>query len=298
MLSYRHGFHAGNHADIFKHLTLMLITQSLCKKEKPFCYFDTHAGAALYSLDDEWALQTGEADKGIKKMLELSAGDKIQTTAGNELILPYISYCKKLYDEAVQYPGSPAIVSHFARKGDQLVLMELHNTEIERLRANAEILKKENAADIHVHHRNGFEGLISMTPPKPPLPARGFVLIDPSYETDSDYNDVAETALAVNKKWSTGIICIWYPLIQNRSAEIEKLKASVIYRDIKTLNAELCVSKPKERGLYGSGMLIINPPWQLSDKLRQILPQLARILGEQSEGSCSVEATEDEPSSN
>ena len=296
MLSYRHGFHAGNHADIFKHLTLMLITQSLCKKEKPFCYFDTHAGAALYNLDDTYALQTGEAEKGIKKMLELPTGDKNPTA--NELILPYISYCKKLFTDSKLYPGSPAIVSHFARKGDQLVLMELHNTEIVNLRYNSEILKKENAADIHVHHRNGFEGLISMSPPKPPLPARGFVLIDPSYETDSDYNDVAETALAVNKKWSTGIICIWYPLIQNRSAEIEKLKASVIYRDIKTLNAELCVSKPKERGLYGSGMLIINPPWQLSDKLRQILPQLVQILGEQGEGSFSVEATGDEPSSN
>ena len=287
MLSYRHGFHAGNHADIFKHLTLMLITQSLCKKEKPFCYFDTHAGAALYNLDDAYALQTGEAEKGIKKLLELPPGDK--NPAANELILPYISYCKKLFTDSKLYPGSPAIVSHFARKGDQLVLMELHNTEIDNLRYNSEILKKENAADIHVHHRNGFEGLISMTPPKTPLPARGFVLIDPSYETESDYTDVMQTAFTVNKKWSTGIICIWYPVITNRSFEIQKLKSAFMFSDLKVLNTELCVKPQTERGLYGSGMIILNPPWKLDESLNTILPFLAEKLGEDGDGTFYVE---------
>lgn len=300
MLSYRHAFHAGNHADVLKHLTLILITQSYCRKDKPFVYFDTHAGAALYSLDNEWARQTGEAESGILRLLQseapLSADDAESEAEASSALEVYQTFCRSLYESGKKYPGSPAVVAHFARAQDQLVLMELHPSEIENLRTSVKILSQTVASidHIHVHHRNGFEGLCSMTPPKAPLPARGFVLIDPSYETDSDFSDVIDTVLTVARRWRNATIAIWYPLIMRRESDITRMKDSFIVQGLKTLCAELIVSKQNEHGLYGSGMLVINPTWHLDVQLEPYLRKLSTLLTVDESGSFSLKMYNEE----
>ena len=302
MLSYRHAFHAGNHADVFKHLTLALITKAYCRKDKPFVYFDAQAAAALYSLDDERAIQTGEAESGICALLdklentdaasilqsadaELLAKDESAVKEAAETFSEYLKFCKALKTSSGFYPGSPAVVCNFARQKDQLVLMELHSSEIEVLKANVELIKKgalgkKDVGDIHVHHRDGFAGLKAMLPPKAPLPSRGFVLLDPSYEIDKDYSDVEEAVKAAARSWHNSAIAVWYPLVERRHEKTVHLKEACLSTNQEVLCAELCVSKPEsEHGLYGSGMLIVNPPWKLGTQLKALLPMLAEKLG-------------------
>ena len=312
MLSYRHAFHAGNHADVFKHLTLALITKAYCRKDKPFVYFDAQAAAALYSLDDERALQTGEAQSGICTLLEklenvdaasvlqsvdsaLIEADEAAVKEAAETFAGYLSFCKMLRKTSGFYPGSPAVVCNFAREKDQAVLMELHPSEIEILKANVELIKngalgKKDVCNIHVHHRDGFAGIKSMLPPKPPLPQRGFALLDPSYEIDKDYSDTEEAVKAAARSWHNSAIAVWYPLVERRHEKTVHLKEACLATNQEVLCAELCVSKPEsEHGLYGSGMLIVNPPWKLDTQLKTLLPLLAQNLGG-SDASYKVDA--------
>lgn len=304
MLSYRHAFHAGNHADIFKHMTLYLVQSAYCKKDKPFVYFDTHAGACLYNLEHEWALQTAEADSGIKKIVQyvnalksaqidnLESAQKNTSCAQNlqeklypvpECIEPFINFVCELYSKNKYYAGSPALVSRFARQNDELVLMELHPTEIDITSQNVKTLKKNTffksgTKRIHLHNRNGFEGALALTPPRAPLPSRGFVLIDPSYEQIDDFAQVCNSALALNKRWSGACVCIWYPLLTRRAKEIASLK-NTLKQDCKDfLCAELCVSNPSEWGLFGSGMLFLNAPYMLDCALKDALAWLCKAF--------------------
>lgn len=287
MLSYRHGFHAGNHADVLKHITLALITKTYCQKEKPFVYFDTHSGAALYDLSDQWAKQTEESKTGIEKLFEKDFDCAI------DIIKEYLSFCDSLYKEKNLYPGSPAIVSHFARNQDSEILMELHPTEIENLKNSEHKIKKDtsglfNCKNIHVHNRNGFEGIVSLTPPKKPLPARGFVLIDPSYETDSDFTNIQKTATEISQRWHNATIAIWYPLLERKKAQINRLKDSFLTSDKEILVAELCVKQSQETGLFGSGMLVINPTYLLQEKLEPVLKFLTPILAQDKYANFSI----------
>ena len=303
MLSYRHAFHAGNHADVFKHLTLALITKAYCRKEKPFAYFDAQAAAALYSLDDSRALQTGEAESGICALLKQTDSDgaaqAVLDSADATLLekdgtavkeaaatfAEYLEFCRNLQASSGFYPGSPAVVCNFARPQDQLVLMELHPSEIEILKANVELIKKgalgkTDVSSIHVHHRDGFAGLKAMLPPKQPLPARGFTLLDPSYEIDKDYSDVEDAVKCAARSWHNSAIAVWYPLVERRREKTLHLKEACLATDQEVLCAELCVSKPEnEHGLYGSGMIVVNPPWKLDIQLETLLPFLAKKLG-------------------
>lgn len=304
MLSYRHAFHAGNHADVFKHLTLALITKAYCRKDKPFVYFDAQAAAALYALDDERALQTGEAESGILPLMQKPLAELIKEKLGCalqaenaenneeaikeafEIFEEYLNFCTRLKDSSGLYPGSPAVVCNFARPKDQLVLMELHSSEIENLKANVELIKngilgRNNVSEIHVHHRDGFAGLKSMLPPKAPLAGRGFALLDPSYEIDKDYADVEDVAKAAARSWHNSPVAIWYPLVERRHDKTVHLKEACYAANQEVLCAEFCITKPEnEHGLYGSGMLVINPPWKLDVQLDALLPLLSEILGD------------------
>lgn len=294
MLSYRHAFHAGNNADILKHAVLSLIAIHMKQKEKPFSYLDSHAGAGSYSLDTDWAKMTGEAERGILAIMER---DDVPET-----LKPYIAICREFYRNGHRYPGSPAIVQALARPSDRLTLMELHPTEIENLRSNM-------AGDprLHIHHRDGYQGLMALCPPEP---RRGFALIDPSYETSDDFTRTAETLIALHRRWSAGILVLWYPLLQRRSGEILALKDRFYTSEIPgVLTAELIVDTPEKAhvlpecsenpqeetenatgyGLYGSGMLVIGPPWKLDADLEEILPWLARVLGKDGNGSWNLE---------
>ena len=312
MLSYRHAFHAGNHADILKHSMLVLILRSLQKKDKPYTLIDTHAGAGIYTLDDERAVKTGEAEAGIVRLLRC-AGEKPESVP--EELLPYLDLCRA-YEKNGKYPGSPEIMRNFLRPGagevapaadsrtaagsavatakpgaakggakstpspaqDKLILLELHNTEIDVLRINMK--RTADSSRIHIHHRDAYEAMSALVPPEP---KRGLLLMDPSYEVDSDYINVMDSLREAHRRWTSGIICLWYPLLKRRQAETAELKAALADCAAKTpssfMTAELLVdSEENETGLYGSGMAVINPPWHLDDSMRKTLPYLASVL--------------------
>lgn len=291
MLSYRHVFHAGNHADLLKHTVLTLILQNLQKKEKPCSFIDTHSGAGLYRLDDERALKTGENAGGILRLLN---SPEFSGSIPDE-ILPYITLCRK-YAEKNQYPGSPEIFRNYLRPQDKLTLIELHNTEIEVLKGNMEPYL--HSGQIAVHHRDAYEAVNALLPPDP---RRGLLLMDPSYEVSSDYENAARSLIAAHKRWPVGILCLWYPLLVRRASELSELKnslkeaaelsgssfltAELIVDGRGTTPDEPSVSEDGGYGLYGSGMAIINAPWQLDESLKKALPYLT-----QPDGTWSVDA--------
>ena len=269
-------FHAGNHADLLKHSVLIQVLQSLNKKDKPYTFFDTHAASGLYDLKDNRSLKTGEAEKGIAQFADKS--DMPQAFAD------YMTFVHKYLKNSL-YPGSPEIERRFMRAQDTLILSELHPQEIENLREN---MKRagNSEPDIQIHKRNGWEMLKALTPP---ATKRGAALIDPSYEEASDYEQAADTITAVHKKWSNGIIMLWYPLLAHREGEIEAMVdritegARAINQNIEIADLRLEVfdkSEHKEVSLqefrasegknpprlYGSGMLVLNAPWMLKEK--------------------------------
>lgn len=276
MFSYRHSFHAGNHADVFKHICQMLILDKLVIKSKPCVYIDTHSGAGIYDLTSDESSKTDEYRQGIKRLNQYQ-GD-------NKIVERYLSIVNQ-YLALEQYPGSPEIAQNILREFDQSILMEFHNSEIEILKSN---MRNKH---VSIHHRDGFEGLIAITPPQP---ARGLVLIDPPYERVEEYLHVAQCVTKVMKRWSNGIVAIWYPLLGNRSEQkikaCESMRKSLSEIDVKsTLDVQFCVNtSSEEEGMYGSGMYILNPPWQLDEQLEAVLPELCELLQLQQQGGYSV----------
>lgn len=293
MLSYQHAFHAGNHADILKHLTLFFVLSSLNKKDKPYTYFDTHSGSGLYDLLDNRSQKTGEAEKGISRLIS----SKMEISGSHSLLSDYISLIDRYYSKNF-YPGSPEIARVLSRQQDFIVLSELHPQEVENLKKN--MLHPEVEApckNVQVHNRNGFEMLKALTPPKT---KRGAVLIDPSYEEVSDYTDCAKTITAVNKKWTNGIIMLWYPLLSHREQEINQM-LNDIQSSARSVNpnTEICdlrlevaakdshqemslkeyqQSEKNPPRLYGSGMLVLNAPWHLKEDMEKIIPVIENLL--------------------
>lgn len=287
MLSYLHAFHAGNHADILKHIILSETIRYMEKKDKPFTFFDTHSGSGLYRTDDERALKTGEVETGVIKLIKKSE-NKFSSS-----VTEYIEYVKK-YLEKGEYPGSPYFEADLLRSGDFLVLSELHPKESENLKnnMNLKLRDKQDCCKISVHKRNGFEMLESLTPPKT---KRGAVLIDPSYEEISDYSDVADSVLRCFKKWNGGVFMIWYPLLSYRMDTIELMLERItegvhlVSPGTDVNDFRLCVADPESHKetslsencsprLFGSGMLVVNTPWTLPDKMKEALPQLEELL--------------------
>lgn len=272
MLSYRHSFHAGNHADLLKHSALLVLLGHLLSKDKPFVCIDTHSGAGRYALDSDEARKTGEAGTGILRLLDVcERGDTLHPVL-RQLVGLVVPQPGADTPGAMIYPGSPAIAMASLREGDRLHVCELHNKEIEVLRAGFSYDKR-----VHIHHRDGFEAAIALVPP---MPRRGLMLIDPAYEDKEDYERVVRTVEAVYRRWATGIIAIWYPklgLARDRSEWlIEKLSAvapiAITDLDVKAQTAEF--------GMHGSGMVIINPPWRFEDTMTEVSRQLRTICTE------------------
>jgi 23S rRNA (adenine2030-N6)-methyltransferase len=277
MLSYRHAFHAGNYADVVKHLIINLIMESLCRKETPFCYLDSHAGIGFYDLSSEFAQKTGEFKEGIQLLWQLPESEIHPCAATYLRILRAFNPGQNLNT----YLGSPAFARHFLRPQDSMTLMELHPQDVELLKAEFKADKQ-----VHIHQRDGFEGLVALIPP---LQKRGLVLIDPSYELKQDYSNVVETLITLHKRWQQGIYALWYPLLNAQPHErmLKKLSNSGIKKI-------LCVELSREashtpRGMYGTGMVIINPPYQLDNTLQHLLPWLWKLLSPQAEGKWRVE---------
>lgn len=271
MLSYQHAFHAGNHADILKHYVLTYVLQSLNKKEKPYTFFDTHSGSGIYNLQDERIIKTGEAEKGITELLKCPDFP--------EQMREYINFVEK-YHKKNQYPGSPEIERNFMRSQDTLILSELHPQEIQNLQNNMKnlpVFRKTPLPTVQIHKRNGWELLNALTPPKT---KRGAALIDPSYEETQDYLDAAKYINLVHKKWNAGIIMLWYPLLAHREPEIDQMlqtigeNAKKLNQNVEIKNLTLKVyqkNTPNLPRLYGSGMLVLNAPWQLAENTEKII---------------------------
>ena len=201
MLSYRHGYHAGNHGDVLKHICQMLVLEKLCEKNKPFVYIDTHSGAGKYDLNGEQALKTEEFATGVNRVMDYQ---------GNSEVINGYKRLISSYSNEKQYPGSPEIARALSRADDKLILMELHNQEVINLKRNIK------GQGISIHHRDGFEGLKALTPPSP---ARGMVLIDPPYELAKEYVTLSNTLKQVLNRWQTGIYLIWYPFLSARAGD-------------------------------------------------------------------------------
>lgn len=267
MLSYRHAFHAGNHADVLKHATETLLIRQLKAKDKPFCYIDTHSGGGCYDLSGEWSQKKAEYLDGIARLWPEQA-------EWPELS-DYFACVQALNDgELRYYPGSPEIARHLLREQDKLMLMELHNQEIDILRRHL-----GNDSRTAIHHRDGFEGLLGLLPP---TPRRGLVLMDPPYELKEDYQQVVKTLQKAMKKWATGVYALWYPILGLNADRSRPMLDAFRASDFPSmLIAELEVdNQPEDWGMNGSGMLILNAPWQLDTQLAALLPKLCERLAQ------------------
>ncbi len=265
MLSYRHAFHAGNHADVLKHFVLVCLLRHLAQKDKPFWVIDTHAGAGAYGLDAGYAAKNAEFAEGIGRLLE--------RTDLPAALADYVDLVRGMNagDKLGFYPGSPYLAAKLLRPQDRLRLFEMHPTDVD-------LLGKTflNDKRVIVTRGDGFAGLKALLPPPS---RRGLVLIDPSYEDKADYSRVADALKDSLKRFPTGAYAIWYPQLARPEARRlpERLRA---LKDVAWLDASLSVRKAAagEPGMSGSGLFLVNPPWTLADSLRACLPVLKSAL--------------------
>lgn len=270
MFSYRHGFHAGNHADVLKHIVLVQLLQHLALKDKPFTVIDTHAGAGGYSLDAGYAAKSREFETGIARLWSISGVPAA--------VAEYVEQVRTFNPDGKlhRYPGSPQIALQLMRAHDRLHAFELHSTEIRMLSEHFE----DAGRRVTVHGEDGFAGLKALLPPPS---RRGLVLIDPPYEDKTDYRKVTAAVSDALQRFATGIVAVWYPLVQRP----ESLKlASQLQRlaNADWLDVSLTVAAPAEDGLglHGSGVFVFNPPWKLEAALREAKPTLLKMLGQDS----------------
>ncbi len=277
MLSYRHAFHAGNHADVLKHVIELQLLQYLNQKDKSYWMIDTHAGAGLYALDQAYATKNAEFADGVGRLWQRD--DLPESLAG------YAAMVKKLNPDGVLkiYPGSPWVAMQCLREQDQLRLFELHPTDSELLQQNFAAANRR----VKIEAADGFAGLKALLPPPP---RRAFVLIDPPYEEKQDYQRVPTALRDALQRFETGIYAVWYPLLQRReslllSENLKRLPAK------SWLNVNLVVRRPAADGfgMHGSGMFILNPPWTLQGLLRTVMPYLVARLGQDTGAGFNLE---------
>jgi 23S rRNA (adenine2030-N6)-methyltransferase len=277
MFSYRHGFHAGNHADVLKHIVLVQLLKQLMAKDKPFWFVDTHAGAGAYSLTDGFAAKKGEFETGISKLWSL---DKPPAPVAD-----YLEQVRAINGDGAlrHYPGSPQIAVQMTREQDRLRLFELHSTEGRVLQG---YFAGPAGKRVTVQAADGFTGLRSVLPPPP---RRALVLIDPSYEDKEDYKRVTQTMREAMERFATGTYAVWYPQVARReSHDLPDKLQRMAPGD--WLHVWLKVAAPPADGygLYGSGMFIFNPPWKLETLLRPILPLLVKLLGQDNHAAADI----------
>lgn len=281
MLSYRHAFHAGNHADVLKHMVIIQLMHYLGQKETAYMVIDTHAGAGVYALDGDYASKNAEYDTGIAKLWDR----KDLPPALKE----YVDLVRSLNPSGKMryYPGSPYCAEKVMREQDRLRLFELHPTEVKVLEENFRKLEAHAAAQgqrpaargkrVMVYRGDGFQGLKALLPPPS---RRALVLIDPPYEDKRDYTHVAQVLADALTRFPTGMYAVWYPALQrNESRQLpERLKRLGAKS---WLNVSLAIHGPAPDGfgLHNSGMFILNPPWTLEPILRELMPYLVDVLG-------------------
>ena len=268
MLSYRHAFHAGNHADVLKHFLLVALTRYLGEKDAPFWYVDTHAGAGLYALDAGYATKLAEYVDGIGRLW----GRQDLPAA----LAEYVDLVRALNPDGLLkvYPGSPWIAHQSLRAQDRLKLFELHSSDSELLQNNFRELGRRAS----VQAGDGFAGIKALLPPPP---RRALVLMDPSYEDKADYRNVVSALEDALSRFATGVYVVWYPQLSRLDArqlpdKLKRLPAK------NWLHVSLSVNKPGEDGfgMHGSGLFVLNPPWTLHATLQAVMPYLVKVLGQ------------------
>ena len=294
MFSYRHAFHAGNHADVLKHFVLVQVLEYLNQKDVPYTYIDTHAGAGVYSLDGAQATKTAEFETGIGPLWDR---DDLP-----EPLAEYVQMIKDLNPSGKLrfYPGSPYCAEIVAREEDRIRLFELHPSDAKILADNFHKLEQHQAANgrrpaargkrVIVNKADGFLGVKALLPPPS---RRGFVLCDPPYEDKQDYKKVTDMLSDGLKRFPTGTYAVWYPVLQRIEARnfAERLK----HLPAKSwLNVTLCISTPTPDGiaLHTSGMFLLNPPYTLEPMLRKVMPYLVQVLGRDAGAQFTLESGE------
>ncbi|WCM94055.1 23S rRNA (adenine(2030)-N(6))-methyltransferase RlmJ [Acidovorax sp. NCPPB 2350] len=296
MFSYRHAFHAGNHADVLKHTVLIAILQHLTQKDAALTVLDTHAGAGLFRLDGDYASTSGEAADGI---LRLAPSALPPGTALAPALQAYVDLVKEFNSSPTTkvYPGSPFIAQRLLRGHDKLKLFELHPNDLRALAGN--VAQLEAGRQVAVLHEDGFEGIRKFIPPPS---RRGFVLCDPSYEIKTDYGRVLDMATEALKRFATGTYAVWYPIIPRPEAHDlpRRLKTLATKAGKPWLHATLTVKSSKitagpdgqsrRPGLPASGMFVFNPPYTLKAALQPALPQMAELLAQDPHAAHSLES--------
>ena len=283
MLSYRHAFHAGNHADVLKHFIEVQLLRYLAQKDKPFWYIDTHAGAGCYALDSGYAAQNVEYESGIARLWER---DDLPAPLAD-----YVALVKRINPDGQMrlYPGSPLVAQELLRDGDKMRLFELHPSDSEILHENF----AGYGTRVLMQTADGFSALKALLPPPP---RRALVLIDPPYEDKQDYQRVVSALGEGLKRFSSGVYAIWYPQLQR--ADARQLPQQLKQLPVKSwLNVALSVQGLSEDGfgMYGSGMFVLNPPWNLHAVLQQVMPYLVKHLGQDAEARFTLEYYENQP---
>lgn len=282
MFSYRHGFHAGNHADVLKHFVLTQLLGYLNQKPAPYMVIDTHAGAGVYQLDSDYATKSGESEEGVALLW-----GRDDAPAAVKEYLQVISDMNPA-GRLRHYPGSPFLAERLMREQDRLRVFEMHPTDSKLLAENFRKLEAHAAANgqkssargtrVQLQRADGFAGLKALLPPPS---RRGLILIDPSYEDKDDYRKVKVAIEDAQKRFATGTYAIWYPVLGRLESQQlpERLKRVA---GSEWLNVTLTVAgqTAQAQGLRSSGMFVINPPWTLEATLKNIMPWLTQALAQ------------------
>jgi 23S rRNA (adenine2030-N6)-methyltransferase len=273
-MNYRHVFHAGNFADVFKHAVLARILVHLCEKPQPFRVLDTHAGTGLYDLEGTQASRTGEWHDGIGRLMA-------QKPAGEAaaLLAPYLDAVAALNSGGALkfYPGSPQLALSLMREQDRMVACELEPKAAAALAANLRRDKRAKAVET-----DGWQALNAYLPPPE---RRGLVVIDPPFEDRDEFENLVEGLDLGRRKWESGIYLLWYPIKGTGTAAFMRQLRKIPIT--KMLRTELHVKAAASDSFTGSGLIVVNPPWRLADELKVMLPTLQATLA-QGSGSRTV----------
>jgi|TARA_A100001391_G_scaffold57550_3_gene35267 23S rRNA (adenine2030-N6)-methyltransferase len=277
-MNYRHAFHAGNFADVVKHIILTRILAYLMRKDAAFRVIDTHAGVGLYDLLGDEAGRTGEWREGIGRLMAADLPEPAAT-----LVAPYLAAvtAQNGDDQLRYYPGSPFIARHMLRDQDRLMALELHPTDAEALRQNFE-------GDIQTRVTQ-LDGWAAMGTHLPPKEKRGLVLVDPPFEIKGEFERMVQALVKAHARWPGGTYAFWYPIKDPKDVQayVKGLRATGID---KILRLELTIRAPSiPPRLHGTGMVVVNPPYVLEDEMRTLLPKLTGLLADEGRGRFHIE---------
>jgi 23S rRNA (adenine2030-N6)-methyltransferase len=270
-MNYRHAFHAGGHADVLKHVVLAAMIERLKAKEAPFRVLDTHAGIGVYDLASDAAARTGEWRDGVGRLYDENGATRPLSPRAEAVLAPWRRAVAAVNGDGAlrHYPGSPEIARLGLRPQDRLALNELHPEDHARL-----AIEYRRDARVRI---TGLDAALVVKAQLPPPERRGIILIDPAYEAADD----PERALAMlaegHRRFATGVFALWYPVTGDPLSTTLRRKACALALP-KMIDVTLDVRKPDRRGLAGSGLLIVNPPWRLAESLHDLLPELADRL--------------------